>query len=68
MNADGVIQDLQDTNAIAYTHKATDDNNIVNLNSLLQNDYIKNILKFKKNNSFVKFIFIMLKKHFSCTY
>ena len=31
MNADGVIQDLQDTNARAYTHKATDDNNnIVN--------------------------------------
>jgi|688.fasta_scaffold00020_69 hypothetical protein len=54
MNADGVIQDLQDTNAIAYTHKATDDNNnIVNLNSLLQNDYIKNILKFKKNNEAV---------------
>jgi hypothetical protein len=53
MNADGVIQDLQNTNTIAYTHKATDDNNIVNLNSLLQNDYIKNILKFKKNNEAV---------------
>jgi hypothetical protein len=57
MNADGVIQDLQDTNAIACTQNLNkvnyDNNNIVSLNSLLQNDYIKNILKFKKDNEAV---------------